>query len=109
LNSVDTDLLKDHVVANMFLIPNAIFHGSPDITVGLYIWKGILPALIGNILGGGLFVGVLYWYLHLQGQEPVAIDGVYYKSHETKSSGIDLQSLIRNHNEKVSMRGDEHV
>jgi formate/nitrite transporter FocA (FNT family) len=51
----------DHVVANMFLIPNAIFHGSPDITVGLYIWKGILPALLGNILGGGLFVALLYW------------------------------------------------
>lgn len=53
----------DHVVANMFFIPLAIFLGSPEIGVGYYIWKSMIPALIGNILGGGLFVGVVYWYL----------------------------------------------
>jgi formate/nitrite transporter FocA (FNT family) len=106
---LDTDLFLDHVVANMFLIPNAIFHGSPDITVGLYIWKGMLPALLGNILGGGLFVGILYWYLHLQGQDAVAIDGVYHQSQGTEASGVDLHSLIRSHNEKVSTRGEEQV
>lgn len=30
----------DHVVANMFIIPMGIFLGTPDLTVGLYIWKG---------------------------------------------------------------------
>lgn len=59
----------------MFFIPNAIFYGSPNITVGLYIWKGIIPALIGNIIGGGLFVGALFWFLHLQGEEDIAVDG----------------------------------
>jgi formate/nitrite transporter FocA (FNT family) len=53
----------DHVVANMFFVPQAIFLGSPDITVGYYIWKSMIPALIGNIVGGGLLVGVVYWYL----------------------------------------------
>lgn len=53
----------DHVVANMFFVPTAIFLGAPEITVGYYIWKSMIPALIGNILGGGLFVGVVYWYL----------------------------------------------
>lgn len=72
----------DHVVANMFLIPNAIFQGSPTITVGLYIWKGIIPALLGNIIGGGFFVGCLYYYLHLQGHDEVAIDGCYYEQAE---------------------------
>lgn len=47
----------DHVVANMTFIPLAIFLGTPGIDVGLYIWKGIIPTLIGNILGGGLFCG----------------------------------------------------
>lgn len=64
----------------MFLIPNAIFLGSPDISIGLYIWKGIVPSLLGNIIGGGLFVGVLYWYLHLQGQGDISIDGHRYES-----------------------------
>lgn len=51
----------DHVVANMFFVPAAIFLGSPEISVGYYIWKSMIPALIGNIVGGGFFVGVLYW------------------------------------------------
>ena len=45
----------DHVVANMFFVPTAIWQGAPMITVGLYIWKGIIPALIGNIIGATLF------------------------------------------------------
>nr|POF16355.1 putative formate transporter [Quercus suber] len=53
----------DHVVANMFFIPMAIFLGDPDISVSFYIWKSLIPALIGNIIGGGLFVGVMFWYL----------------------------------------------
>ena len=47
----------------MFFVPLAIFLGSEEITVGYYIWKSMIPALIGNIFGGGLFVGVVYWYL----------------------------------------------
>ena len=50
----------DHVVANMFFIPIAIWVGTPGLTVGLYIWKGIIPAFIGNVIGGGLFVGVYF-------------------------------------------------
>jgi formate/nitrite transporter FocA (FNT family) len=42
----------DHVVANMFFIPMGIWQDTPKLTVGLYIWKGIIPALIGNIIGG---------------------------------------------------------
>lgn len=49
------------------------------ITVGYYIWKSMIPALIGNIIGGGLFVGVVYWYLHLSSEPAVAIDGVYFE------------------------------
>lgn len=69
----------DHVVANMFFIPMAIFEGTSDISIGYYIWKSMIPALIGNIVGGGLFVGVAYWYLYLLGETtPVMIDGVAF-------------------------------
>jgi formate/nitrite transporter len=53
----------DHVVANMTFMPLGIFYHTKGLTVGLYIWKSMIPALIGNIIGGGLFVGVIYWYL----------------------------------------------
>ena len=57
----------DHVIANMYFIPTAIFYGHPDIGVGLYIWKSMIPTTLGNIVGGGLFVGGIYWYLYLTG------------------------------------------
>ncbi len=53
----------DHVVANMFFIPMAIFLGSAHISVGYYIWKSMIPALLGNIVGGGLCVATVHWYL----------------------------------------------
>jgi hypothetical protein len=33
----------EHVVANMFFIPIGLFLGAPELTVGLYIWKGTFP------------------------------------------------------------------
>ncbi|KAE9371573.1 hypothetical protein N431DRAFT_410451 [Stipitochalara longipes BDJ] len=60
----------DHVIANMYFIPLAIFLGAPKpLTVGYYIWKSMIPSLLGNIVGGGLFTGVVYWYLFLAGEE----------------------------------------
>lgn len=53
----------DHVVANMFFVPISIFLGDPSITVSYYIWKSKIPTLLGNIVGGGVFVAVIYWYM----------------------------------------------
>lgn len=63
------------VIANMTFVPLGIFAQTPKLTVGLYIWKGIIPALLGNIIGGGLFVGAYFWYMNLQGASVVCIDG----------------------------------
>ncbi|OQO03027.1 hypothetical protein B0A48_11311 [Cryoendolithus antarcticus] len=63
----------DHVIANMFLVPIGIFNGAP-FGVGYYIWKSMIPALLGNTIGGGLFVGVVYWYLYMTGDEAVSPD-----------------------------------
>lgn len=52
----------------MYFIPVAIFYGHPDIGVGLYIWKSMIPTTLGNVIGGALFVGGMYWYLYLTGE-----------------------------------------
>jgi len=54
----------EHVVADMFVIPlGMMLNKSPSVAV--YIWKDILGALIGNIVGGWLIGISLYWfYLH---------------------------------------------
>lgn len=53
----------EHCVANMFFIPTAIFYGA-DITWGQFFLDNLLPATIGNIIGGAIFVGTAYWYLY---------------------------------------------
>ncbi|GAB7355382.1 hypothetical protein MBLNU459_g5903t1 [Dothideomycetes sp. NU459] len=66
-------LALDHVVANMFFIPLGIWCGA-DISVGYYIWKSMIPTALGNMVGGGLFVGTAYWYLYLTGEVAVGLD-----------------------------------
>jgi formate/nitrite transporter len=53
----------DHVVANMFFLPAAIFAGVDGIGWGdtLHNW---LFAFIGNLVGAAVFVAGFYWYLY---------------------------------------------
>jgi hypothetical protein len=34
----------------------------------------MIPALLGNTIGGGFFVGTVYWYLFLTGEGEIAVD-----------------------------------
>lgn len=54
----------NHAVADMFLVPMGMFNGAP-ISVGTFIWKLLIPAALGNSLGGSIFGIVVPWYLHL--------------------------------------------
>ena len=54
----------EHSIANMFFIPAAIYSGA-DITWVGFLSKNLLPATLGNIIGGMLLVGTVYWYLFL--------------------------------------------
>ncbi|WEK54089.1 MAG: formate/nitrite transporter family protein [Candidatus Cohnella colombiensis] len=55
-----------HVVANMFLIPAAIFEGY-------YNWGDYLanfvPVWLGNLVGGSVFVAVAYWSAYLKNKD----------------------------------------
>ncbi|KAK4224778.1 Formate/nitrite transporter-domain-containing protein [Podospora fimiseda] len=77
----------EHVVANMFFIPIGIFLGAPGISVGMYIWKGIIPTTLGNMIGGGLFCGVYYWYMYITGEPEIMLDGTYYQTQTDLESG----------------------
>ncbi|KAJ4297405.1 hypothetical protein N0V88_004326 [Collariella sp. IMI 366227] len=72
----------EHVVANMFFIPIGLFLGTPGLTVPLYIWKGIIPTTLGNILGGAGFCGAFYYWMHLYDQPEILVDGLYYERME---------------------------
>lgn len=52
----------EHSIANMYFIPLAIFEGA-DITWTTFFIKNLIPATLGNIVGGVLFVGLPYGHL----------------------------------------------
>jgi formate/nitrite transporter FocA (FNT family) len=33
---------------------------------GAFLWNNLLPVTIGNVLGGGVFVGMSYWGAYLR-------------------------------------------
>ena len=55
----------EHCVANMFFLPLAMMQGAPIDVATLFV-ANLLPATLGNIAGGALFVGALQYYLHAQ-------------------------------------------
>lgn len=59
----------DHVVANMFFIPAAIFSHVQGIGWDDAI-KNWIFAFLGNLVGAAIFVSTTYWYLYIK-DEPV--------------------------------------
>lgn len=59
-----------HVVANMFLIPAAIFEGH-------YSWgeffMNVVPVWLGNLTGGALFVAGAYYLAYMRTAKPEAV------------------------------------
>jgi len=71
----------EHNVANMYFIPLALFiKGSgdtkffemigktaadfPNLTWGNFFVANLLPVTIGNIIGGAIMVGLVYWFIY---------------------------------------------
>ena len=53
----------EHSIANMFFIPTAIYNGA-NITWIDFIINNLIPATIGNIVGGAIFIGLIYGYIY---------------------------------------------
>ena len=73
----------EHSVANMYFIPIGlmvkIFGGAaffenigktaldfPNLTLGNFLLDNLLPVTIGNIIGGAVMVGLIYWFVYLR-------------------------------------------
>jgi formate/nitrite transporter len=66
----------DHVVANMFFLPAAVYANVPGIGWGDVLNNWVF-AFLGNFVGGGLFVAGAYWFLYLRGRpQETSPDGV---------------------------------
>jgi len=76
----------EHSIANMYFVPIALFVKSwggtaffesigktaenfPHLTWGNFIFANLIPVTIGNIIGGAVMVGVVYWSIFLRGKK----------------------------------------
>ncbi|WP_288900872.1 formate/nitrite transporter family protein [uncultured Alistipes sp.] len=57
----------EHSIANMFFIPLGMMQGA-EVGWGEFIGRNLIPATLGNIAGGAVFVGGLYWYVYGTGK-----------------------------------------
>jgi formate/nitrite transporter len=83
----------EHSVANMYFIPFGLFvkhnesfvgsiAGLPDVshlTWSRFLVHNLVPVTIGNVVGGGLMVGALYWFVFLR---PGARTPIVIPAHE---------------------------
>ena len=65
----------EHSIANMYFIPAGMIASGNDayvqllgtdisgLTVGSFVMGNLLPVTLGNLVGGGIFVGVVYWLI----------------------------------------------
>ena len=53
----------EHSIANLFFIPAAMFSGA-DITVAQFLTANLIPATLGNWVGGALLIGLPYAWLY---------------------------------------------
>ncbi len=53
----------EHSIANMFYFTIGLLEGA-DVTVWQAIWNNVIPVTLGNIIGGSIFVGGLYWMIY---------------------------------------------
>ena len=53
----------EHSIAKMFFIPLGMLQGA-DVSLYDCAIRNLIPATLGNIVGGALFVGGFYWYAY---------------------------------------------
>lgn len=62
----------EHCVANMYFVPLGILvnGATGERAAGLgwsgFLWSNLLPVSLGNVFGGALMVGIVYWFVYLR-------------------------------------------
>ena len=72
----------EHSVANMYFVPFALFLTWLDpgfvagrgldaqvLTWGGFLARNLLPVTLGNVVGGAVLVGGVYWFVYLRGRK----------------------------------------
>jgi hypothetical protein len=61
-----------------------MFYGT-NFGAGEYIYKSVIPVTLGNIVGGGIFVGCAFWFLYGRNDTLAAKTGQAQSGHDVSS------------------------
>ena len=76
----------EHIVVNMFFLTTGKMLGAPITGMEMVFWD-FLPVTIGNIIGGGLFIGSLFYFTHgSQVNAKLAVDSVLGEGEQEASA-----------------------
>jgi formate/nitrite transporter len=77
----------EHSIANMYFIPIGLYIKAwgdaafwtgigktaadfAHLTWGHFFLKNLLPVTLGNVIGGGVMIGLIYWFVYLRKSKP---------------------------------------
>lgn len=70
----------------------------------------MIPALLGNIVGGGVFVAAAYWYLYITGTDgPVVVDGSSFESPAVPLFGVNADVPVQEQSRRESEKTDSDM
>jgi formate/nitrite transporter len=68
----------EHSIANLYFVPVALLQrawgtspatgAAKDVGWGRFLWGNLVPSTAGNIVGGAVLVGLVYWFVYLRAQ-----------------------------------------
>jgi formate transporter len=82
----------EHSIANMYFVPEAILvrrrasasllasidttrADHPGLTWGRFLLRNLVPVTLGNVIGGAVLVGLVYWFVYLRAADRPPHDG----------------------------------
>jgi formate transporter len=58
--------VKNFAKPAFFLSIQKVPADFPHLTMQNFLIANLLPVTIGNIIGGGIFIGLAYWFIYLR-------------------------------------------
>jgi len=102
----------EHSIANMYFIPAGLLvKQSPQVMAALqaagkapdlsnltvfgFLVRNLLPVTVGNIIGGGLFVGAVYWFVYLRRPAAEPIRRLMTAGPQTVAPGTSVAEVVK--------------
>jgi len=111
----------EHSIANMFMVPLGltikalstpefyISHGYlasdfADLTLSNFIFHNLIPVTLGNIVGGGVFVGIGYWLVESKGKETHAPESINISNNQQQLTTTGENIIMKNAIDKLVVK-----